>query len=93
MTVDVARYSPAAADEARWLNAIARRNTAWAHYAAADDLLEAAIATGLREGLAPYIRNLNATQHDYEGAKRDLIRERVWRRREQGYRAVAPIAI
>jgi hypothetical protein len=72
------RYNPAPVDVARYETAIARRNTAWAHWREAADLLAAA---GLRGADTREVtRNYNDCLDDYERARADLIRERViWR--------------
>lgn len=74
------RFDPRPADEARYETAIARRNTAWSHYRTARELLETVQA---RPGYdcRPFVQNLNQTQHEWEWAEFDLIRERVrWER-------------
>jgi hypothetical protein len=67
------RFDPRPVDDARYETAIARRNTAWANYREARRRLDAVRSGDLR----PYIADLNQTQHDYEHAATDLIRERV----------------
>jgi hypothetical protein len=73
---DAASYSPAAADSRRYLNAIARRNTAWAHMREAEELLRMAERIPTAD-LRPYRSNSNTCQGEYEHALTDLIRERV----------------
>jgi restriction endonuclease Mrr len=70
------RFDPRPADEDRYLRAIARRNTAWANYREARELLEAATARGYSD-LTAWIRNVNETQHEWEWAERDLIYEKA----------------
>ena len=77
MTVDVTAYDPRHEDEARYMTAIARRNTAWARWQDALALLEEARARG---DLRPYVQNVNETQDEYEHAVHDLVRARVWYR-------------
>lgn len=66
--------------ERRYLNAIARRNTTWAYWRDALQLLEVAESRYEGAELTPYRRNANEAQHDHEHAVRDLVRARVhWR--------------
>lgn len=69
------RYDPRPGDEARLDSAIARRNTAWAHYEAAASMLKAA-RKAEHPHLRDFVRNYNQTQHEWEWAVRDLVIER-----------------
>lgn len=60
----------------RYETAIARRNTTWAAWRGAVELLRLREAQGFDP--IPYRRNANEAQHDYEYAARDLVRARVW---------------
>lgn len=86
MTVDVATYDPRPQDEDRYLTAIARRNTTWARWREAEDVLADAQARDAGRGLAdlrPHVAFANAAQHDHEHAQRDLDRAREWLRSQR----------
>jgi hypothetical protein len=70
------RFDPRSDDVARYDAAIARRNTAWAHFQAAEMLLRGAETRYAGAELAPFIRNYNGCQQEYEWAERDLVSER-----------------
>lgn len=73
-------------DEDRYLTAIARRNTTWARWRQAEDVLADARAREDGRGLADlrvHVAFLNAAQSDHEHAERDLVRARVWWRAQR----------
>lgn len=85
MTVDVNQYDPAPDDLAKYERAISRRNMTWGHFQAAEQLLRHAETKYAGAELAPFIRNYNEAQHDYEWAERDLVKARVfWRASAKG---------
>jgi len=72
------RYDPAPKDDDRYETAIARRNTAWARWRDAADLLDRVDPDSLTRKYV--IRNYNDCLDRYEQAADDLIREKVrWR--------------
>lgn len=91
--LDVERYSPAAEDEDRYLAAIARRNTTWARWQDARDLLAIARDEIGFHDLRPYVANANQAQDDYEHAARDLVRARAWFGAARRTAREAPIAL
>jgi hypothetical protein len=74
--LDVSRFDPEPEDRRRYLNAIARRNRAYLDYMAASQLLEGAHSRYAGAELAPFIKNVNQCQQEWEHAIRDLVRER-----------------
>lgn len=73
MTVTVTDYDPRPHDQDRYLDAIARRNSAWAAWREALRRLEAIRVSDPR----PFVRDVNDTQQEYEHAAKDLARARV----------------